>query len=93
MATRLFAHRVDQIKRAFDCGGPGDVDRNPRGAKDRADAAFAQARNVQAAFGVAMGEIEVLEKTSLRDVNVGIDNQRIEVEPASAARDLVSGRV
>jgi hypothetical protein len=40
-----------------------------------------------------MGEIEILEETTLSDVNVGIDNQRIEVEPASAARDLVSGRV
>jgi hypothetical protein len=92
MAAHLFTHGVNQIERALNGDGPCDVNRNPRGAKYRADAAFAQARSIQATFGIAMAEIEILKETSLRNIDVGIDNQRIKMKFACAARDFVYGR-
>src|SRR5438094_1049779 len=88
----VFVNRVNLIKRFLHGGRAHDAAINPYGKEDRVHAAFAHARNVHMAVGIAFAEVEVLGEKALRGVVVRIEHNRREMQFSSALRDVVGPR-
>src|SRR5438045_4296963 len=77
----------------FQHGGRAhDATINPDGKEDLVHTAFAHARNVHVAVGIALAEVEVFGEKALRGVVVGIEHNRREMQFSSALRDVVGPR-
>jgi len=71
----LSEDRFEQIPRPVGSGRAGNFHRHPEREENRSDAAFPQPRNINAAFSVALLQIESIKKNPLGRIRVGIDDQ------------------
>ena len=82
-----FAHRCNLIERALHRRRPGDRPRNPYREKNRAEPAFAHARDVHAAVRVPHTEIEFRIQQPLRGVVVRIHHNGLRMQFARRRRN------
>ena len=82
------AHRGDLILSAADGGGAGNGSGNPDRKENRVEATFAHARDVDAAIGVARGEIKFRVEQSLGGVVMSVDHDRTEMQVVGLLRDF-----
>ncbi len=83
MQTDLAANSFDLFECTLNGCRPGDRSRNVDGEKDRVEAAFAHARNVNAAVRVARAKIEFGVEQTLRRVVVSVHDNRAEMQVVS----------
>src|ERR1700733_7632844 len=83
---------IDLLDGALEGGLAGDGSRRPDSEENGAEAAFAEARDIDRAFVVAHGDVEILVvDEALGSVDVGVDHQGIEMQIASLGRNLQMG--
>ena len=87
----VLADGVDLVERLLDGGRAHDAAVDPDRKEDGVHAAFAHARDVDGAVGVALAEIVVVREEALRGVVVGVEDDGGKMQLVSASRDIVGG--
>src|ERR1700691_4006649 len=83
MQTDLAANGFNLFQRPLNRRRPGNAPGYVDGEKDRVEAAFAHARNVNAAVRVARAEIKFGIEQTLRGVVVSVHDDRAEMQVVS----------
>lgn len=78
-------HGVDLREGAADGLGAGNVTGNPNCKENRVHSAFAEARKIDGAIGMARAEIKSRIEKALRGIDVRIDHEGLEMKIAGAA--------